>query len=74
MRKLCIANLVMSIIASTAFFSIIKIDNESRLPENIYTDYHMNSLPFIYLLTLALIVLIAVNLSILFSKKSRLTR
>lgn len=40
----------------------IKIDNDSRLPQNINTDYHMNSLPYIYIILICLTALVILNL------------
>lgn len=48
-KKEYLINIVISLITLISFFMIIKIDNESRLPININTDYHMNSLPYIYM-------------------------
>lgn len=70
MKKLCIINLVVATLISVAFYFMIKIDNESRLPQNIDTDYFMKSLPWIYVLLFSLVVLFLVNLFFLFKKSS----
>ncbi|WP_297633159.1 hypothetical protein [uncultured Clostridium sp.] len=49
-----VINIILSVITTICFFYIIKIDNESRLLQNINSDYHMNSLPFIYLVLICL--------------------
>ena len=55
-------------------FSIVtKIDNISRLPENINTDYYMNSLPFIYLIFAILIILILTNIIAIVKSKNNST-
>lgn len=41
---------------------VIKIDNDSRLTHNINTDYHMNSLPYIYIILTYLAALVLLNL------------
>ena len=48
MRK--IVNVVSFCIILACLYGIVRIDNFSRLPENINTDYFMNSLPYIYLI------------------------
>lgn len=35
-------NIIVSAIISFSFFVTIKLDNNSRLPENVNTDYYMN--------------------------------
>lgn len=62
MRKLEAINILSIITLAISFFYMIKIDNKSRLPANINTDYHMNSLPFIYLIIGSLVVMIIVAL------------
>lgn len=61
-KKEYLINIVISLVTLISFFMIIKIDNESRLPININTDYHMNSLPYIYAVLIGLCVLIIFNL------------
>lgn len=61
-KKEYLINIFISLVTLISFFMIIKIDNESRLPINIYTDYHMNSLPYIYIVLIGLCVLIIFNL------------
>lgn len=34
-------NIALSVITLFSFFITIKIDNDSRLPQNINTDYHI---------------------------------
>ncbi|WP_265458985.1 hypothetical protein [Enterococcus sp. HY326] len=70
MKKLAAANLSFTILASLSFFYLIQIDNASRLPENLYTDYHMRQLPFIYLLIFALGALFISNLIIILKKNN----
>lgn len=55
-------NIAISVIALISFFMTMKIDNVSRLPQNINTDYHMNSLPYIYIILICLVALILLNL------------
>ena len=52
----------MSTITLISFLMAIKVDNDSRLPQNINTDYYMNSLPYIYIILFCLIVLVLFNL------------
>lgn len=40
---------------------MLAIENTARLPEYINTDYHMNSLPFIYICLLAMLALVILN-------------
>lgn len=61
-KKEYLINIFISLVTLISFFMIIKIDNESRLPINIGTDYHMNSLPYIYIVLIGLCVLIIFNL------------
>ena len=61
--KAYLFNIIMSIIVFISFVATIKIDNASRLPQNINTDYYMNSLPYIYIILFCLSVLILFNLS-----------
>ena len=61
-KKEYLINIFISLVTLISFFMIIKIDNESRLPINIDTDYHMNSLPDIYIVFIGLCVLIIFNL------------
>lgn len=60
--KAYLFNIIMSIITLISFWMTIKIDNDSRLPQNINTDYYMNSLPYIYIILFCLFVLILFNL------------
>lgn len=55
-------NIALSVITLFSFFITIKIDNDSRLPQNINTDYHMNSLPYIYIILICLVALVLLNL------------
>ncbi|MBS4804728.1 MAG: hypothetical protein KH005_07605 [Clostridium sp.] len=55
-------NIAISVITLFSFFMTIKIDNDSRLPQNINTDYHMNSLPYIYIILICLSALVLLNL------------
>lgn len=55
-------NIALSVITLFSFFITIKIDNDSRLPQNINTDYHMNSLPYIYIILICLTALVILNL------------
>ena len=61
MKKLEGLNIISLVILATSFFYMIKIENEARLPANINTDYHMNSLPFIYLIMGSIIVLVIIS-------------
>lgn len=61
MKKLETVNIVSLMILAISFFYMIRIDNNSRLPANINTDYYMNSLPFIYLIIGSLVVLIIIS-------------
>lgn len=61
MKKLEAINIISLITLAISFFYMIKIDNDSRLPANINTDYYMNSLPFIYLIIGSLIVLAIIS-------------
>lgn len=63
-------NSFTSIIILISFIMTIKIDNASRLPQNINTDYFMNSLPYIYLILICLIALIIFNLYKIISTKN----
>lgn len=60
--KICLFNIILTITILLSFIMTIRIDNASRLLENINTDYHMNSLPYIYLILVCLIVLIVFNI------------
>lgn len=60
MKKLEAVNFISLVTLAISFFYMIRIDNQSRLPANINTDYYMNSLPFIYLIIGSLAVLIIV--------------
>ena len=55
-------NIIVSAIISFSFFVTIKLDNNSRLPENVNTDYYMNSLQYIYRILICLFILIIFNL------------
>ena len=55
-------NIIVSAIISFSFFVTIKLDNNSRLPENVNTDYYMNSLPYIYIILICLFILIIFTL------------
>lgn len=57
-----IFNLVMLGITLLSYCMTIKIDNDSRLLINMNTDYHMNSLPYIYIILISLVFLIIFNL------------
>ncbi|MEN8435395.1 hypothetical protein NX821_002603 [Clostridium septicum] len=61
-KKGYLFNIFTSIIILVSFLITIKIDNDSRLPQNANTDYFMNSLPYIYLILICLIALITFNL------------
>ncbi|GAA0070806.1 hypothetical protein UT300003_23300 [Clostridium sardiniense] len=73
--KAYLFNIIMSIITLISFWMTIKVDNNSRLPQNINTDYYMNSLPYIYIILFCLIVLVLFNLyqAITSIKKSNTT-
>lgn len=65
MRKLengYIINIILTLITFIGFCITIKIDNLSRAPQNINTDYYMNSLPYIYLILISLVFTIIFNL------------
>lgn len=57
-----LVNIIILIIIFINFCITIKIDNDSRLPKNINTDYYMNSLPYIYVILFFVIILILFNL------------
>lgn len=40
---------------------MLAIENTARLPKYINTDYHMNSLPFIYICLIAMLALVILN-------------
>ncbi|WLF68943.1 hypothetical protein Q6375_13325 [Clostridium septicum] len=61
-KKGYLFNTFTLIIILVSFLITIKIDNDSRLPQNANTDYFMNSLPYIYLILICLIALITFNL------------
>lgn len=61
-KKGYLFNIFTLIIILVSFLITIKIDNDSRLPQNANTDYFMNSLPYIYLILICLIALITFNL------------
>lgn len=67
--KLKVTNITLSLIGLITFLLMIKIDNESRLPQNIDTDYYMNSLPHIYVILFIFVVLILINLVSMLKKK-----
>lgn len=73
--KAYLFNIIMSTITLISFLMTIKVDNDSRLPQNINTDYYMNSLPYIYIILFCLIVLVLFNLyqAIKSIKKSNIT-
>lgn len=54
-----IVNIVSYIIILFSVFAIIKIDNETRMPEYINTDHYMNDLPYIYAIMFISIVNLA---------------
>lgn len=68
--KLKIANITLSVIGLITFLLMVKIDNESRLPQNINTDYFMNSLVHIYVIILIFAALLIINLISIFKKKN----
>lgn len=70
MKKTKITNLVSSILSGFAIYKIIQIDNMSRMAEHIDTDYHMRSLPFLYLIIISITVSIITSL-ILIKKTSK---
>ena len=61
MIKKYIINSLLTIVSIFSFFKLLAIENTARLPEYINTDYHMNSLPFIYICLLAMLVLATLN-------------
>lgn len=61
MRKKNIINSLLTIVSIFSFFKMLAIENTARLPEYINTDYHMNSLPFIYICLLAMLALVILN-------------
>lgn len=65
MKKEYIVNIILSLIATISFFQVIRLDNEARLPENINTDYYMNSLPYIYVILICLGALTIFNIYML---------
>ena len=68
MKKTKITNLIASIISAYSIYMIIKIDNLSRLSENINTDYHMRSLPYLYLIIISISVSFLISLILLKEK------
>lgn len=52
---------MLTIVSIFSFFKILAVENTARLPEYINTDYHMNSLPFIYICLLAMLALVILN-------------
>ncbi|WLF70499.1 hypothetical protein Q6375_05785 [Clostridium septicum] len=70
LKNVYLFNSFTSIIILISFIMTIKIDNASRLPQNINTDYFMNSLPYIYLILICLIALIIFNLYKIISTKN----
>ena len=68
MKKTKITNLIASIISAYSIYMIIKIDNLSRLSENINTDYYMRSLPYLYLIILSISVSFLISLILLKEK------
>lgn len=62
MKKLETVNILTIVLLGIGFFNMIKIDNDSRLPGNINTDYFMNSLPYIYLIIACILVLVLLTL------------
>lgn len=61
MKKLEILNGLTLLTLAVSFFFMIKIDNTSRLPIHLGTDYHMNALPFIYMIIFSLLVLVILS-------------
>lgn len=61
MKKLETINAVALITLAISFFYMIKIDNDSRLPANVNSDYHMNALPFIYIIIVCLLVMVVIS-------------
>lgn len=59
--KAYLFNTIILVIILMSFWMTIKIDNDSRLPQNINTDYYMNSLPYVYVILICLAVLILFN-------------
>lgn len=68
MKKTKITNLIASIISAYSIYMIIKIDNLSRLSENINTDYYMRSLPYLYLIIVSISVSFLISLILLKEK------
>ena len=68
MKKTKITNLIASIISAYSIYMIIKIDNLSRLSENINTDYYMSSLPYLYLIIFSISVSFIISLILLKEK------
>ena len=68
MKKTKITNLIASIISAYSIYMIIKIDNLSRLSENINTDYYMRSLPYLYLIIFSISVSFIISLILLKEK------
>lgn len=60
-KKSYLFNLIMLVITFLSYCMTIKIDNDSRLPINMNTDYYMNSLPYIYIILISLVILIIFN-------------
>ena len=61
MRKKYVINSLLTIVSIFSFFKMLAIENTARLPEYINTDYHMNSLPFIYICLLAMFIIVILN-------------
>lgn len=61
MRKRYIINSLLTIVSIFSFFKMLAIENTARLPKYMNTDYHMNSLPFIYICFIAMLALVILN-------------
>lgn len=55
-------NIAMALLSGFFLYKIISIDNMSRLPQNIDTDMFMDSLPYIYALIGALVIILLTNI------------
>lgn len=60
--KRSILNICFSIITLISFNVMLQIENTARLPEYIDSDYHMRSLPYIYIILISILIVIVLNL------------
>lgn len=71
MKKVAITNIVLTFLEMITFLKIMDIENTSRLPKYLNTDYHFHSLPYIYLSILIMLIIFGYNLFIIFRRKNR---